>query len=138
MAPVHRVAKLREPAAAPDPASGNRIQQRADEEFTQQKCPEGDAFADGADDDVAGGLHEHDFEEREAVVAHVIGGSGEKKTFATEKTPEAATEQKMIHGGRAADIRRGCVNRDAAELERVSNRVVRKEREDVRGEVEHH
>ena len=138
VAPVHRIAKLRQPAAAPYPASGDRIKKRADEKFAQQKCPEGNAFADGADDDVAGRFHEHHFEQREAVVAHVIGGSGQEKTFAAEKAPEAAAEQKVIHRGCAADIGRGCIDRDTAKLERVADGVVGEERKNVRREVEHH
>ena len=44
------------------------IENRADEKFAEQKRPEGDALADGADDDVAGRFHEHDFEERQALL----------------------------------------------------------------------
>ena len=55
--------ELRQPAATPDPAAEDGIENRAHEHLAQQKRPERDALADGADNDVAGGLHENDFKQ---------------------------------------------------------------------------
>src|SRR5208337_5545100 len=46
---IQRRSDLREPTATPRPAAGDRVKNRADEKFAQQKCPEGDALTDGAD-----------------------------------------------------------------------------------------
>jgi hypothetical protein len=46
VAEIQRRADLREPAAAPGPAAGDGIENRADEKFAEQERPEGDALAD--------------------------------------------------------------------------------------------
>src|SRR5450631_2710007 len=84
---VHAGTELREPAAAPCPASEDRIEKRTHEQFTDQERPERDALADGTDDDVAGGLHEHHLEQREAIAARVIAGPGEEEAFSAEEAP---------------------------------------------------
>jgi len=95
MTEIQRGTDLRQPASAPRPATGNRIENRSDEEFTEQERPERDPLADGADNDVAGSLHEHNFEERETVAATVIPGPV-RKTLASDKTPLAAAHQEMV------------------------------------------
>src|ERR1035438_6502646 len=85
VAEIHGGADLREPTAAPHPATEDGIENRADEEFAEQEAPERDALADGADDDVAGGFHEDDFEEDEAVAAGVISGPGKEEAFRSEE-----------------------------------------------------
>jgi len=87
MTEIQRGTDLRQPASAPRPATGNRIENRSDEEFTEQERPERDPLADGADNDVAGSLHEHNFEERETVAATVIPRTGQEKPLASDKNP---------------------------------------------------
>ena len=102
VAEIHRRTQLRQPSAAPSPASGDRIENRADEKFAEQKRPEGDALADRAHDDVSGGLHEHDFEQRQNNYCRVIGGTDEEESFAAHESPLPAANQEMVQGGNAA------------------------------------
>ncbi len=138
VAQIHCGSKLRHPAAAPRPATGNRVENRADEEFTQQKRPEADAFADCADDDVSGRLHEHDFKQGQAIAPGVICRTDEEEALSAHEPPLPAADQKMVQGRNAAEICRRSVNRDCSKLECVSDRVVREEGEDIRREVQHH
>src|SRR5208283_5450543 len=92
VAEIQRGSDLREPAAAPGPAAGDGIENRSDEEFTEQESPKGDALADRADDDVAGGLHEDDLEERQAVAAGIIGRADQEEAFAADESPLAAAD----------------------------------------------
>src|ERR1700692_1542813 len=91
VAEIHGRSQLREPATAPGPAAGNRIQDRADEKFTQKKRPKADAFANGADDNVSGSLHEHDFKQRQAIAAAVVSRAQEKKTLPANESPLTAS-----------------------------------------------
>src|SRR5262249_44831083 len=59
MSQVHRVAQLRQPTAAPDPAAEDGIENRADEHLTQQKSAKGNTLANGTHDDISSGFHEH-------------------------------------------------------------------------------
>ena len=112
-----RRAQLRQPAAAPDPAAEDRIENRAHEELAEQERAEGDALADRADDDVAGRLHEHDLEQRERVDAGVVAGAAQEESLAAEEAPRAVAEQELIQGRRAAEVERRRVHRHRAELE---------------------
>src|SRR5206468_4445437 len=89
MAEVHGLSQLRQPSAAPDPASEYRIKNGAHEDLAQQKRPESDPLTDGADNNVTCRLHEHDFEQGQAEAAGVVTWTTQKKTLPTEKAPEA-------------------------------------------------
>src|SRR5439155_26016522 len=73
---THRVSELRQPAAAPDPVSKNGVENGAHEHFAKQETAKRDPFADGSDDDIARGFHEHDLKQCEHMRSHVVGGAG--------------------------------------------------------------
>ena len=72
VAPVQRLAEVREPAAAPHPVAVDRVDDRAHRDLGQEEPGEGDPLGDGADDDVAGRLHEHDLEQEHRQHADVV------------------------------------------------------------------
>src|SRR4029077_15276151 len=71
VAQPHAGPELRQPAAPPGPAPENRVEDRAHKDLATHETREGDPFADGADDDIPGGFHEHDLEEHHDVSARV-------------------------------------------------------------------
>ena len=129
---------MREPSPAPRPATGNGIQDPGDKQLAKKERPKGDPFANRADDDVPGRLHEHDFKECEAIAAGIVRRADQKKSLASQKSPEAAADEKMIQRGNAAEIPGSGVHGYRAELKSVADRVVREERKNVRGEIQHH
>src|SRR5262249_16682915 len=104
VAEAQRRAPLGHPSAAPDPASEDRVEDAAHEQLAEQEAAERDAFAAGADDDVAGGLHEHDLEHREHVDAGVVARAAQEEALAAEEAPGAASHQPLIESGRAAQV----------------------------------
>src|SRR5207244_2323633 len=70
---VPAVADLRQPAAAPEPVAIDGVDDGAKEKLGYYKRLEVDPLRDGADDDVARGLHEDDLEEEEGQSSYVIG-----------------------------------------------------------------
>ena len=70
---VPAVADLGEPAAPPQPVTVYGVKNRPHEELGEYERLEVDPLRDGADDYVAGGLHEDHFEEEEGERADVIG-----------------------------------------------------------------
>ena len=135
---IHGRSNLRQPAAAPNPAAEDRIQNRAHEEFAKEEPPEGDPFTNGANDDVSGRLHEHHLKERQAQTAGIVTWAGEKKAPATQEPPLAAAEEEVVERGDAAEICGGRINCDRPELKGVPHGVVGEEGEDVGREVQHH
>ena len=135
----HRRAELRHPAAAPHPAAEDRIEDRAHEQLAEQERAEGDALADRADDDVAGGLHEHDLEQHQRVGAGVVGRARSGRSPCRRGSP---TARRRAETGSASACRRCCagaaLTATRAELEREADGVVGEEGEHVRGEIEHH
>src|ERR1700723_204380 len=138
VAQVHGRAQLRKPAAAPNPASEHRIQKRTNEKLANQESPESDAFANRAYDDVSRRLHENHFEERQAIAARIVRRPSHEKSFAAQKTPLPAPNQKMIQGQRAADIRWRSVQCYRAKLKCITDRVISQERKNVSREIQHH
>src|SRR5271170_2346454 len=138
VAQIQSGADLRQPPSTPSPAAGNRVQDRADEKFTKQECPERDALANGADNDVAGSLHEHDFEKGQAVAARVIGRTGKKESLAADESPLTASYQKMIERRDAAKIGGSGIDGNGSELKCISDREIGQEGEHVGSEVQHH
>src|SRR5213592_4700692 len=65
VAQVPAVPDLREPAATPQPVTVDGIKNGPHEEFREYEGLEVDTLRDGANNDVAGGLHEDHFEEEE-------------------------------------------------------------------------
>ena len=65
-----------EPAAAPHPVAVDRVDDRAHRDLGEDEAGEADALGDRADDDVAGGLHEHDLEQEEREHADVVAVPG--------------------------------------------------------------
>src|SRR5437870_11229311 len=70
---VPAVADLGEPAAPPQPVTVYGVKNRPHEELGEYERLEVDPLRDGADDNVAGRLHEDDLEEEEGKGADVIG-----------------------------------------------------------------
>src|SRR3974390_973671 len=138
MAEIHRGSKLRHPAAAPRPASGDGIEDRSHEKFAKQECPERNTLTDCANNDVASGFHEYDFEKRQAVTAAVVCRPHEEETLAANESPLAVTDQEMIERRDAAEIGGSSVDRDRAELKGIADGVVREEGEYIGREVQHH
>jgi len=138
VAEVHRRSQLRQPTTTPRPAAGNRVQNPTNEQLTQQERPETDALADGANNDVSGGLHEHNLKQCQDIAARVIRRTDQKESLASYKSPLPTANQKMIQRGDAPQIGRRCINGHRAKLECVSHRVVGEESEHVRREVQHH
>src|SRR5271157_5445780 len=131
-------ADLRHPTASPHPASGDGVKNGADGEFAEEESPEGDALTDGADDDVSGGFHKHDFEQRQTIAGTVVGGADKEKAFSSHESPEAASDQKLVEDGNATEVGGRGVNGDCSKLKCVADGVVGEEGEDVGGEIQHH
>src|SRR5207342_563666 len=93
---AQRRAPLRHPAATPHPVAEDRVEERAHEELAEQEGPEGDALTDGADDDVAGGLHEDDLEQHEYVDAGVVPGAAQEESLAAEEPPRPVSDQEVV------------------------------------------
>ena len=70
---VQRRAEVGEPAAAPHPHAVDRVDDRAHRDLGEEEAGERDPLGDGADDDVAGRLHEHDLEQEQRHHADVVG-----------------------------------------------------------------
>src|SRR2546426_11358699 len=112
------VADLGEPAAAPQPVAVDRVEYTAQHELREDERLEVDALRDGADDDVAGGLHEDDFEEEERQRANVIRMARlEEEAVEAQQTPVAAADFEQVaedHG--PAQVSGRGVDCGAAEL----------------------
>src|SRR4029077_12120357 len=98
--------------------------------FTKQECPESNALADGADNNVAGRLHEHDFEQGQDVAGTVISRTDKKKPLASHKSPLAAPNQKLVQSGKATQIGGRGIDGNGSKLERISDGVVRQKCKD--------
>ena len=96
MTEVHAGTQLGEPTASPDPTAGNRVEDGANKQFAKKEGPEGDPLANRANDNVAGSLHKHDFEERQAVAAGIVRWASQEKPLASQESPLAASDQEMI------------------------------------------
>src|SRR6202041_1006438 len=131
-------AQLRKPSAAPCPTAGNRIQYAANKKLAKQKRPESNPLANRADDDVARRLHEHDFEKRQTVAACIVRRATQKKSLAPQEPPLAAANQEMIQRWRAAQIRGRSIQGHCAKLKRIADRIISKERKNIRREIQHH
>src|SRR5205085_11421138 len=75
MAEVQRLPEMCHPSAAPDPHSVDRIDDRAHGHLSEEEAGERDAFGDGADDDVAGRLHEYHLEQDQNPYADVVASA---------------------------------------------------------------
>src|SRR6202041_2476932 len=104
--PMHAHAELRKPTAAPSPAPRNRIQDPANKQLAKQKRPKRDPLANRANDDVSRRLHKHHFEQRQAITANVVRRTSQKKSLPSQKSPRAASNQKMIQRRCARQIPR--------------------------------
>src|SRR5262249_15731741 len=112
-------------AAAPGPAAEDRIQDRAHKDFAKQECAESDAFADCADNDVAGCFHEYDFKQHQDIGTGVVPGSAKEKSLSADKAAHVfGHNREGIERGSAADLG-GCrFERDAAPLKGITADVI--------------
>lgn len=97
-------AKLRHPATAPYPATEHGIQDPANEQFRDNKGPEGNALTDRADDDITRSLHENEFEESQNIAARVICRTAQQKPSATQNSPRAAAQEKSVQSGDSSNV----------------------------------
>ena len=59
----------------------------ADEELAKNEGPEGDSLTDGADDDISGRLHEHDFKQRQTEAPGIVTGTTEEEPLSAQEAP---------------------------------------------------
>src|SRR5256712_6349450 len=137
---VPAVADLRQPAAAPEPVAIDGVDDGAKEKLGYYKRLEVDPLRDGANDDVAGGLHEDDLEEEEGERADVVRMARlEEEAVEAEQTPVAAAHfEQMAKHHRAAQVSGRGVDRGPAKLEGEADRKVTDPGDDESGEAEHH
>src|SRR4030095_14815321 len=76
--------------------------------------------------------------ESEDMRSRVVGRAGHKEAFASQKTPQSASDEKLVQTWDSAQVRRGGIYGHSAKLEGVTNGVIRDEGKYVRGEVQHH
>ena len=96
---------------------------------------EADALGDGADDDVAGGLHEHDLEQEERQHADVVGVPRLQEEPVQADDARAAVAEDRSQRRRTTEVGDGC---DPAELKREADGVIGHEGDDERRQVHHH
>ena len=128
MTEVQRRAEVREPPATPQPHAVDGVDDGAHR-------GERDPFRDGADDDVAGGLHEDDLEQEQHHHADVVAAVAlEQEPVQADDSGAAVTEDAGQRRD-AAEIRDRC---DPAEHEGETDGVIREQRDRERGDVHHH
>ena len=132
---VPGLTELGEEATAPDPVAVDRVEHRAHRDLGHEEPGEGDPLGDGTDDDVAGGLHEHDLEQEERHDADVIGAAALEEEALEPDQPTASRGTEVAQGAHAAEVRH---RRDTAELEGESDGVIRDEGDRERRDVHHH
>src|SRR6185369_14643614 len=111
---VQRRAQVRHPATAPYPHAVARVDDRAHRDLGEEEPRERDPFRDRADDDVAGGFHEHDLEQEQGYDADVVGPAALDTEAAQPDQTRAAVSEHGVEWRGPADVRE---RTDPAELE---------------------
>ncbi len=133
--PAEAVTELGEEAAAPHPVAVDRVDDRAHRDLGEEERGERDPLGDGADDDVAGRLHEHDLEQEEGEHTDVVAVAALQEEPVEPDEPRVAVREDAAQGGQATEVGD---RRDAAELKREPDGEVRDQRDGERGHVHHH
>ena len=135
VAEVERLAEVREPTTTPHPVAVDRVDDRPHRDLGEEEAREADPLGDRADDDVAGGLHEHDLEQEEREHADVVAVPRlQEEPVQADDAGVAVTEDRGQRR-RTAQIGDRC---NPAELKREAHGVIRHQRDDERHEVHHH
>jgi hypothetical protein len=135
VAPADRIAQLGQPTAAPHPHPVHGVDESAQGDLGHQEAGEADPLGDGADDDVGGGLHEHDLEQEERQHADVIGVAALQEEPVQADDPGRAVPEDSVEGRGVPEVRD---RRHAAELERKPDGVIHQQRHRERRDVHHH
>src|ERR1041384_7485858 len=94
MTQSHAIAELREPAATPDPATEDRIDDRSDDDAEQEEALEAPTLGARTRDDRRGGVHEYHHEQEQHDCSGVIAVTGEEEAGRAQQAPAVVT----IHG----------------------------------------
>ena len=90
-------AQVGQPAAAPDPAGVDRVDEHREEEAVDHERGELPAFGHGAGRDRGGRVHEDHLEEEHRQDGHVVGLTGQEEAGVAEDLERLAEELELDH-----------------------------------------